>query len=158
MHYGLWAKSMQLSPLKSGIIPLSVNLWPQHTEKYKWRKCIVVRLRFLLLVRWIPVWKARSIVQISVHESNECKTFPKADSYQTKVPSFFYYCSLPNEVNDLTGGNWQKWKRIFLTCHCHKIYRDEAVGLKSCKNTWKITIFVKMWNLGQYRENLIFCQ
>ena len=57
-----------------------------------------------------------------------------------------------------TGGNWQKWKRVFLTCHCHKIYRDEAVGLKSCKNTWKITIFVKMWNLGPYRENLIFCQ
>ena len=56
----------------------------------------------------------------------------------------------------LTGGNWQKWKRVFLTCHCHKIYKDEAVGLKSCKNTWKITIFVKMWNLGQYRENLIF--
>ena len=56
------------------------------------------------------------------------------------------------------GGNWQKWKRVFLTCPCHEIYRDEAVGLKSCKNTWKITIFVKMWNLGQYRENLIFCQ
>ena len=37
----------------------------------------------------------------------------------------------------LTGGNWQKWKRVFLTCPCHKIYRDEAVGLKSCKNTWK---------------------
>ena len=48
----------------------------------------------------------------------------------------------------LTGGNWQKWKRVFLTCPCHEIYRDEAVGLKSCKNTWKITIFVKMWNLG----------
>ena len=58
----------------------------------------------------------------------------------------------------LTGGNWQKWKRVFLTCPCHEIYRDEAVGLKSCNNTWKITIFVKMWNLGQYRENLIFCQ
>ena len=49
----------------------------------------------------------------------------------------------------LTGGNWQKWKRVFLTCPCHEIYRDEAVGLKSCKNTLKITIFVKMWNLGQ---------
>ena len=58
----------------------------------------------------------------------------------------------------LTGGNWQKWKRVFLTCPCHKIYRDEAVGLKSCKYTWKITEFVKMGNLGQYRENLIFCQ
>ena len=61
-----------------------------------------------------------------------------------------------NRSDSLTGGNWQKWKRVFLTCPCHKIYRDEAVGLKSCKYTWKITIFVKMWNLGQYRENLIF--
>ena len=58
----------------------------------------------------------------------------------------------------LTAHNWRKWKRVFLTCPCHNIYRDEAVGLKSCKNTWKVTIFVKMWNLGQYRENLILCQ
>ena len=62
----------------------------------------------------------------------------------------------PNSL--LTANNWQKWKRVFLTCPCHKIYRDEAVGLKSCKYTRKITIFVKMWNLGQNHENLIFCQ
>ena len=59
--------------------------------------------------------------------------------------------------NIFNGWQLAKMKRVFLTCPCHKIYRDEAVGLKSCKNTWKITIFVKMWNLGQYRENLIFC-
>ena len=35
----------------------------------------------------------------------------------------------------LTGGNWQKWKGVYLTCPCHEIYRDEAVGLKSCKYT-----------------------
>ena len=29
--------------------------------------------------------------------------------------------------------NWQKWKRVFLTCPCHEIDRDEAVGLKSFK-------------------------
>ena len=39
-------------------------------------------------------------------------------------------------------------ERVFLTCLCHKTYRDEAIGLKSCKYTWKITIFVKMWHLG----------
>ena len=33
----------------------------------------------------------------------------------------------------LTAHNWQKWKRVFLTCPCHKVYRDEAVGLKSLK-------------------------
>ena len=41
---------------------------------------------------------------------------------------------------------------------CHEIYREEAVGLKSSNYTLKITIFVNMWNLGQFRENLIVCQ
>ena len=49
-------------------------------------------------------------------------------------------------IISLTAHNWQKWKRAFPTCPCHKIYRDEAAGLKSCKYTWKITIFVKMWS------------
>ena len=48
----------------------------------------------------------------------------------------------------LTVHNWQKWKRVFLTCPCREIYRDKAVGPKSCKYIWKITIFVKMWNFG----------
>ena len=52
--------------------------------------------------------------------------------------------------------NWQKWKSR-PTCPCHKIYRVEVVGLKS-SNTLKITIFVKMWNLGQFCEKLIVCQ
>ena len=30
---------------------------------------------------------------------------------------------------DLTVHNWQKWKRRFLICLCHEIYRVEAVGL-----------------------------
>ena len=53
----------------------------------------------------------------------------------------------------LNGSQLAKMKRVFLTFPCHKIYRDEAVGLKSCKYRayWKITIFEKMWNLGQYR-------
>ena len=49
-------------------------------------------------------------------------------------------------------------KRVFLTCPGHETYRDEAHGLKSCKYILKITIFLNMWNLGQFRENLIFCQ
>ena len=68
----------------------------------------------------------------------------------------FFHIGIP--LPYLTAHYWQNWKGVFLTCPCHKIYRDEAVGLKSCKYTWKITIFVKMWNLGQNRENLIFCQ
>ena len=70
---------------------------------------------------------------------------------------WFEHSIIPNGT-DLTAHNWQKWKRVFLTRPCHNIYRDEVGGLNSCKYTWKFTIFVKMWNLGQYRENLIFCQ
>ena len=58
----------------------------------------------------------------------------------------------------LTPHNWQKWKRVFLTCSCHKIYRVEAVGLKTSNYTWKNMFFANMWNLGQFREKLIFCQ
>ena len=32
----------------------------------------------------------------------------------------------------LTGGNWQKWKRVFLTWPCHKIY----IGMKQL--VWKV--------------------
>ena len=51
--------------------------------------------------------------------------------------------------------NWQKWKSRFLTGRCHKIHREETVILESC-NTLKIMIFVNMWNLGQFLENLRF--
>ena len=51
----------------------------------------------------------------------------------------------------LTAHNWQKWKSRFLTCPCHEIHGEQAVGLKSSNHTWKITIFVNMWNLGQFR-------
>ena len=38
-------------------------------------------------------------------------------------------------MHTLTTHNLQKRKRVFPTCPCHKIYGDEAVGLKSCKYT-----------------------
>ena len=49
---------------------------------------------------------------------------------------------------ELMGHNWQKWKSTSLTCHCHKIYRVETVGLKKSNNTFQITIFVSLWNFG----------
>ena len=41
-------------------------------------------------------------------------------------------CGIWSFLIVLTGDNWQKWRRVFLTCPCHEIYRDEAAGLKSC--------------------------
>ena len=47
---------------------------------------------------------------------------------------------------NLTAHNWQKWKRVFLTCPCHKIYRGEAVGLKKVANILEELRF--MWICG----------
>ena len=54
----------------------------------------------------------------------------------------------------LTAHNWQKWKSTFLTCHCHEIYREEAVGQKKfqlylknydfCENVKCGTILLKI--------------
>ena len=48
---------------------------------------------------------------------------------------------------------------IFCSIHNYNIRKAEveAVGLENYNYTWKITIFVKMWNLGQFLEKLIFC-
>ena len=67
-------------------------------------------------------------------------------SYQAYNVQMHFYIStnLSSLSKLLTAHNWQKWKRVFLTYPCHKIYRVEAVGLKiSNKN---------MWNLGQFCE------
>ena len=44
----------------------------------------------------------------------------------------------------LMAHNWQKWKSTFLTCPCHKIYRVEAVGLKSSNYIRKLQF---LWNV-----------
>ena len=66
-------------------------------------------------------------------------------------------------ASNLTGGNWQKWKRVFLTCPCRKIYRDEAVGLKSCKyiilenlrNLWKWEIWGNIAKIWYFASNFL---
>ena len=47
------------------------------------------------------------------------------------------YSLLCQNKDVLMAHNWQKWKRVFLTCHCHKIYRHEAVGLKKLQKYLK---------------------
>ena len=45
--------------------------------------------------------------------------------------------------NHLTAHNRQKWKRVFLTCPCHEIYMDEAVGLKYTFKEYDFCEYVK---------------
>ena len=100
----------------------------------------------------LPLYKALFRKPISIRDVKKKKKKKTLDSI--KIATWIRtYLKL-----ELTAHKWQKWKRVFLTCPSHEIYKDEAVGLKSCKYTWKITIYVNMCNLGQFREILIFCQ
>ena len=73
-----------------------------------------------------------------------------------KVLSLYVYCLFCVNLNvsciyvivQLMARNWQKWKRVFLTCPCHEIYRDEAVGLKSCKYSVYLKNLRFMWIRG----------
>ena len=60
----------------------------------------------------------------------------------------------------LTAHNWQNWKRVFLSCYCHENDKVEAIGLENdnYSYTWKLTIFVNMWNFGPFLEKSIFGQ
>ena len=90
------------------------------------------------------------IIQFQGHPINDASGIPLKDFYVCSH-QFFFITKTFRGSRLLTAHNWPKWKRVFLACPGHSIYRDEAVSLKGCKYTWKITIFVKMWNLGQYR-------
>ena len=124
-------------------------MWIMHLE-FNICKCSVLKVHGLIFSKFSFLFHLKHLHSKEVNLKFQLKRSSRFD-----VRSNFVHIAV---AYILTGGNWQKWKRVFLTCPCHEIYRDEAVGLKSWKNTWKITIFVKMWNLGQYRENLIFCQ
>ena len=73
--------------------------------------------------------------------------YPNGANFQ-EIPPITNKCvatTLSTDVTeiDLKAHNWQKWKRVFPTCPCLKIYRDEAVSLTSCKYTWKLRFLWK---------------
>ena len=61
-----------------------------------------------------------------------CKSGPRGTSKRMRNTRGTFFVLVT-----VTAHNWQKWKRVFPTCLCQEIYRDEAVGLKSCKYTFK---------------------
>ena len=101
------------------------------------------------IIRWMDSFKGCR---------HDCRVYIQGNSERGTGEKFTIKWKLhwlPNQAK-LTAYNWQKWKRVFLTCY--EIYIVEAVGLKTSNYTWKIMIFANMWNLGQFREKLIFCQ
>ena len=113
--------------------PICCNYWDKCINSHKiGQGCSTPLKRYKKFWSKNEIWNARALVKCPWSEYFKVK---KLQPKWGRRPLWSVTC--------LTAHNWQKWKRVFLTCPCHKIYRDEAVGLKSCKNTWKITIFVK---------------
>ena len=136
---------------------VSISVYIENkTTKIRLSPC--VHITFCTVVTFRYLWMLTSYVtggccHISV--VSECYGSPLKYSHNIYVnwPHLTYF-----GLHGINGSQLANWKRVFLACPCHEIYKDEAVGLKSCKYTWKITIYVNMWNLGQFREILIFCQ
>ena len=57
------------------------------------------------------------------------------------------------KVEYLTAHNWQNRTSIFFTCPCHKIYKIESTFTIFINDSYKI--FVNIWHLEHFRENLI---
>ena len=56
---------------------------------------------------------------------------------------------------NLMAHNWQIWKSRFLTCHCQNSYGKSSLSIKLQFCFKKNMVFVNMWDLGQFSENLI---
>ena len=122
------------------------------TDREDWRSWACYNSVFLTSNKDVEVEQARRRLWMAmVLISGNYKTY-LTETKQKKN------CRKTRYWTVLMAHNWQKWKRVFLPCPWHKMYKVEAVGLKSSNYTWKIMIFANMWNLRQFREKLIFCQ
>ena len=141
------ATSMYTSRSLQQQIIVKVNIW-QHARVTK------LEISGFILPFWADAWYWNQELIHKFILSIPCKQHLLSISILTKSGHFFSPNKIPLLEESLTGGNWQKWKRVFLTCPCHKIYRDEAVGLKSSnileklRNLWQWEIWgniVKIW-------------
>ena len=111
-----------------------------------------ILLKYSKNMKWAPKsWHRPFHPLIWYLTWNECKNHVLKCKFECKNHVLKCKFILPMPFKLLTAHKLAKMKRTFPTCHCHEIYREEEVGLKSSNYTFKITIFVNMWNLGQFR-------
>ena len=82
--------------------------------------------------KWITSTKFVSLITAGIQSSILSSNVIAKYKFINYSQSSYHTCSFIIQIGQtfiLTAHNWQKWKRVFLTCSCHKIYRDEAVGL-----------------------------
>ena len=72
-----------------------------------------------------------------------CPNSPSTHQYNRSVCCWMQQIKMMNDSripgSDFTAHNWQNWKTVFLSCHCHEIHRVDEVCLKSssAKNALK---------------------
>ena len=157
-YAGVSPGKLEINLLRNALWPPNlIGITPDLSIMYCWvkgRKEVIPGQRRVTMLRWNAI-RPPNLVKRTSEQSKKSSLLSKVTQMSTFVN---FKISIKQTNKKLTAHNWQKWKRVFLTCPCHEIYRYEAVGLKSCKCTWQTTIHINMWNFGQFRENLIFCQ
>ena len=128
--YPFWCPNLATSLFLSSFVPLILHAILKISPVNIW----------ILPIFWMLMLASLS------HRSLHWNTFRK-NSLSPKISACAFQGSQPPKMNSR-----------FFTCHCHDNNRVEAVALSLSNYTCKITTFVSMWNLGQFREKLIFCQ
>ena len=147
---------MTFSTIWNFIGLLKYSLWEMHyplwtINYYCGTRCLVIILSLAEIHKTVPNvsfafgWYM-SIQNTLVGLYKLWKVTPRSTSVHPTTHTTY------NSYRLINGSQLAKIKKV------DKIYREEAVGLKKSNYTLKITIFVNMWNLEQFRENLIFSQ
>ena len=93
-------------------------------------------------------WK-RKRNEVNAKMTAEGLNFVCTLNWTENVPT----CSVNMFIKGLKTAKSEKTVAFF-TCPCHNIYRVELLS----NYTFKSTILVSLWNVGQLHETLIFCQ
>ena len=146
---------LQVTKFPSKELPvLPVFSTPANKQTKHLRSTVSIKCHWLLILPRTITCIPHQMSDIDITKSKSCPPSTTVCNVNQDIWRRYKKCQNNMLIQPLMAQNWQKLKSTFLTCPCHKIYRVEAVNLKSSNYTFKkIMIFVKMWNLGQFCEN-----
>ena len=125
-----------------------------HVQTRTTGKCWRQKMPFCLKLSAHAQWRQKPPFCLKLSTHGQKSVLSWSISMSRILGYTFIFKQWKRTTHDLMAHNWQKWKRVFLTCPCHKIYRDEAVVLKvanileKLRFLWKCEIWgniVKIW-------------
>ena len=99
-----------------------MNQLKEGTEKRCWERDMMTQK---ISIKTTQRTVRKSFIESSCDSNIICNIYHNNQWFESKITIYMR----------LTAHNWQSWKSTFPSFPCHKIYREEAVGLKSSNYT-----------------------